>query len=85
MVRAPDWNESEFTTLLYRPELDHESLAEIIIGRSSGAIEVVREGVHIWHKEGRNTGEILSKKIMVPLLEDKNRLRTQCWKCKEWF
>ena len=84
MAREPNWTECEFTTLLYRPELDHEPLAQII-GRSPGAIGVVREGVHIWHKEGRNTGEILSKKIMVPLLEDKNRLRTQCWKCKEWF
>ena len=83
MVRAKDLAEIEFTTLLYRPELDHEPLAKIT-GRSSGAIEVVREGVHAWHKERRNPGGILSK-MMVRLLEDKSRLRTQCWKCKEWF
>ena len=83
MAREPNWTECEFTTLLYRPELDHEPLAQII-GRSPGAIEVVREGVHIWRKERRNPGGILSK-MMVRLLEDKNRLRTQCWKCKEWF
>ena len=83
MAREPNWSESEFTTLVYRPELDHEPLAQII-GRSPGAIEVVREGVHIWHKERRNPGRILAQ-MMVRLLEDKNRLRTQCWKCKEWF
>ena len=82
MAREPNWTECEFTTLLYRPELDHKPLAQII--RSPGAIEVVREGVHTWHKEGRNPGRILNN-MMVHLLEDKGRLRTQCWKCKEWF
>ncbi len=89
MARAREWTECEFTTLLYRPELSHEALAKILAGvrkeRSAGAVGVVREGVHIWHKERRNPGQILSKKVMVPLLADKNRLRTQCWKCKEWF
>jgi len=88
MARARDWTECEFATLLYRPELSHEALAEILAGvreeRSAGAVGVVREGVHTWHKEGRNPGRILSQ-MMVKLLEDKNRLRTQCWKCKEWF
>jgi len=84
VAQEKPWPECEFTVLLHRPELDHESLAEII-GRSPGAIGVVREGVHTWHKERRNPGGILSKKVMVPLLENKNRLRTQCWKCKEWF
>ena len=83
MVRERNWTVCEFTTLLYRPELDHESLAQII-RRSPGAVAVVREGVHVWHKEGKNPGGILSK-MMVRLLEDKNRLHTQCWKCKEWF
>ena len=83
MSQEPNWTECEFTTLLYRPELDHESLAEII-PRTRGAIAVVREGVHTWHRERRNPGGILSK-MMIRLLEDKNRLRTQCWKCKEWF
>jgi len=84
MAQAGEWTECQFTTLLYRPELSHEPLAKII-GRSPGAIEVVREGVHVWHKEGRNPGGILSKKVMIPLLERGNRLRTQCWKCKDWF
>ena len=80
------WTECQFTMLLYRPELDHETLAqpERGLGRSKGAIEVVREGVHVWHKEGRNPGGILNK-MMVRLLEDKNRLRTQCWKCGDSF
>lgn len=88
MARAREWTECEFTTLLYRPELSHEVLAEILAEvreeRSAGAVGVVREGVHVWHLEKRNPGGILSK-MMVRLLEDKNRLRTQCWKCKEWF
>ena len=83
MAQERPWTECEFTTLIYRPELGREPLAEII-GRSPGAIKVVREGVHTWHKERRNPGRILSQ-MMVNLLEDKNRLRTQCWKCKEWF
>ena len=84
MARERNWTEPEFTTLLYCPESHHERLAQII-GRTPGAIEVVREGVHTWHRERRNPGEILAKKVMVPLLEDKNRLHTQCWKCEEWF
>ena len=76
------WTECEFTALLYRPELDHESLAQII-GRRPGAIGVVREGVHRFHMGKENHG-ILAQ-MMVRLLEDKNRLHTQCWKCKEWF
>ena len=83
MAREPNWPECEFTTLVYRPELDYEPLAQII-GRSPGAIEVVREGIHMFHMDDRNYKKILSK-MMVCFLEDKNRLRTQCWKCKEWF
>jgi len=88
MAQAREWTECEFTALLYRPELSRETLAKILPEvreeRTPGAGGVVREGVHVWHKERRNPGGILSK-MMVRLLEDNNRLRTQCWKCKEWF
>lgn len=84
MVRAPDWTESEFKKLIYSPELSHEELSQILGSRSPGAIGVVREGIHAWHLEKRNPGGILSKR-MVRILEDKKRLRTQCWKCKEWL
>ena len=89
MVRARDWTVCEFSTLLWRPELSHEMLAEILSEvreeRTAGAVGVVREGVHVWHAEGRNTGGILSNRVMIPLLEDANRLRTRCWKCEELF
>ena len=91
MAQQKPWTECQFTTLLYRPELEHELLAQIISEahttdreRTKGAVSPVREGIHVWHKEGRNPGGILNR-MMIRLLEDKKRLRTQCWKCKEWF
>lgn len=85
MVRAPNWTEDEFRILLNSPKLSDVELNQgPLRSRSPGAIGFVRAGIYAYHPEKRNSGGILSK-MMVHLLEDKDRLRTQCWKCGEWF
>ena len=88
MAQARKWTECEFTTLLYRPELGHEALAEILAEvreeRTAGAVGVVREGVHVWHEKKRNAGGILAK-MMIDLLEDKNRLALNVGNAKKDF
>ena len=83
MSQEPKWEKWEFEIVMNNPELTDEELKKKL-PRTLGAIQVVREGIHMFHMDDRNYKKILSK-MMVCLLEDKNRLRTQCWKCKEWF
>jgi hypothetical protein len=52
MKRARDWTGEEFETLLRSPALSAEVLAVKIPGRTLGAIEVVRCGIHEYHVGG---------------------------------
>ncbi len=52
MVRAPDWTEREFDTLLVQHQLSDEDLSELLPGRSAGAVRAVRAGLHAFHRGG---------------------------------
>ena len=52
MVRAPDWTEREFDTLLVQHQLSDEDLASLLPGRSVGAVKAVRAGLHAFHRGG---------------------------------
>lgn len=83
MVRAPNWAESEFKTLLYSPQLSDEELSRRLQRRTPGAIGVVREGIHAWHKRKENPGRILSK-MMLNMLQKRQHPIT-CHKCSKEF
>lgn len=53
-MREADWDPEEFETLLQHPELDDEAAAALLTGRSVGAVQVVRQGIHAYHV-GTNT------------------------------
>lgn len=49
MAQAPQWTLHEFETLLTGGSMDISELAELLPGRSVGAIEVVQQGIHAYH------------------------------------
>ncbi len=51
---APAWGPEEFETLLQHPELRDEAVAELLPGRTVGAVKVLRQGIHAYH-QGMNT------------------------------
>jgi hypothetical protein len=53
-MRAPDWTPGEFETLLQHSESDDQAVAELLPERSMGAVGVVRQGIHAYHREGMN-------------------------------
>ena len=65
-MKAPAWSPEEFETLLQHPELREEALAELLPGRTVGALGVVRWSIHAYH-EGRSTS--IPSQVMVRLLE----------------
>ena len=65
-MTAPAWSPEEFETLVQHPELREDALAELLLGRTVGALGVVRWGIHAYHK-GQSTS-ILSQ-IMLRRLE----------------
>lgn len=79
--RAPDWSEEEFRVLLDRPDLADEEVAKILIGRSTGAIGVVRAGIHNFHLSGNVS--MLSKMMLNYLQRRREPLR--CPVCKATF
>jgi len=79
--RALDWSEEEFRVLLDRPDLADEEVAKILIGRSAGAIGVVRAGVHSFHLCGNVS--MLSKMMLNYLQRRREPLR--CPVCKATF
>jgi len=79
--RALDWSEEEFRVLLDRPDLADEEVAKILIGRSTGAIGVVRAGVHNFHLSGNVS--MLSKMMLNYLQRRREPLR--CPLCKVTF
>jgi len=79
--RAPDWSEEEFRVLLDRPDLADEEVAKILIGRSTGAIGVVRAGVHSFHLGGNVS---MLSKMMLNYLQ-RRREPLKCPVCKTTF
>lgn len=80
MVRAPNWTEGEFEIVLNSYGLSIEEVMQKLrscrpeVVRTPGAIGFVRAGIHAYHPEKRNPGEILSK-MMIRILEEKRDLR----------
>lgn len=66
-MKAPDWNSQEFETLLQHPGLADEGVAEMLPRREMGAVAVVRQGVHAYHRQGMNTSML--SKMMIGRLE----------------
>ena len=52
MGRVDDWNKFEFGALLRSNALSDRELAEQLPDRSSGAVAVVRQGIHSYHLGG---------------------------------
>lgn len=67
------WTEKEFRLLLANEKFSDEAAATQV-GRSSGAVGVVREGVKNWRKSGKNPGQILSQ-VMLRILEEATNQR----------
>lgn len=51
-MRPSDWTAEEFAWLLTNPQLTDQQMADQVLQRSSGAIGVVRSGVHSFHRGG---------------------------------
>ena len=58
-MRAPDWTIQEIELLLNHSDLSSERLAELLPGRTVGAVEAVRNGIHRFHTTG--DGSMLSE------------------------
>jgi len=48
--RAPEWSMGEFAILLASPRVSKVDLLADLPGRTAGAIDVVRQGVHLMHQ-----------------------------------
>ena len=81
MVRAPDWYEDEFHIVVTSCGLSDEGLRARLPNRSTGAIGVVREGVHAYHIGGNTT--MLSQMMRSYLSRNRSDLR--CPKCGARF
>ena len=79
MTRAPNWTEAEFETLLTSSHLSSDDLATILVRRSTGAIDVVRSGIHSYHTGGNTS--MLSQMMIKKL--DQIRGAVICPICKQ--
>ena len=66
MTRVPAWDAEEFETLLEHADLNNETMAELLPRRSVGAVEVVRQGVHAYHRGGNTS---MLSQVMLQRLE----------------
>jgi len=81
MTRQPEWSMEEFAVLMASAELPADELAATALpSRSVGAIEVVRQGVHLYHMEQPTHG-ILSRAVMGFLERRPELSRTMCHVC----
>ena len=67
MKRAPNWTLNEFEILISNYKLPTDELVKLLPKRSIGAVEVVRQGLHSYHR-GQNISML--SKMMVRKLED---------------
>jgi hypothetical protein len=52
---ALEWTVKEFDILLQNPTLSDFELGRLLSGRSKDAIQIVRSGIHEYHKKGDST------------------------------
>lgn len=78
MTRLPDWSVEELEILLNHNDLSSEQFAELLPRRTSGAIEVVRAGVHSFHLGGNTS---MLSEMMRQRLKEKNQPLT-CPRCR---
>jgi hypothetical protein len=69
-MQAPKWTGEEFEKVLMSGSMDASELAELLPGRSVGAIEVVRQGIHSYHL-GRDS--TMLSEMMLERLADRRR------------
>lgn len=81
MTRAPDWSKEEFEMLINNPGLLDKELASKLPDRTVGAIEVVRNGLHSYHKRGNVS---MLSQMMLRCLEKKQGTLT-CPRCSLRF
>ena len=81
MAEEKDWTEEEFILLISKPDLADDGFSEILTERSSGAVAVVRVGVHYFHTGGDTS---MLSEMMLSLLGSKNTLVT-CPICRVSF
>lgn len=79
MSRAPDWTLAEFEALTAHNELSDDDLATLLRTREPGAVEVVRNGIHAYHR-GQNVS-MLSQMMLRRLGDETNVVR--CPRCGE--
>ena len=84
MSREADWRPGEFAVLLSSPDLAPEELATDLPDRSTGAIEVVRQGVHLWHRH-EDDRLILSRMMREYLSRRASHSHLACPVCREQF
>jgi len=77
MARPGPWTQSEFAALAKGHALSAEDAAAAS-GRSKGAVDVVREGVCVYHRGSRDT--TLLSQLQKDYL-DANRGALICWRC----
>lgn len=82
MVRAPNWSESEFEIVVNGYGLSVGELKRRLPRRSSGAIAIVRNGIHSYHNEGKFISAL--SKMMLQYLKDRRGSLT-CPKCGAKF
>jgi hypothetical protein len=66
MIRPPDWSLDEFIIVLANPGMPPAKLIPQLPGRTGGAIGVVQQGIHAFHK-GTNISTL--SRLMVDHLE----------------
>jgi hypothetical protein len=81
IMKMPEWTENEFDILARNYNVTVGELLKLLPGRTEGAIGVVREGVHAYHK-GLNISML--SQIMKDYLA-KNKGSITCPKCEESF
>ncbi len=50
MTGAPQWSSEEFETLITNVHVSNADLSHMLPGRSEDAINIVRHGVHSFHR-----------------------------------
>jgi hypothetical protein len=55
MKRLPDWTKEEFGILLQNNSLLNEGFTTLLPSRTIDAIQIVRSGIHEFHKKGDST------------------------------
>ena len=79
--RAPAWSQEEFEVLLRNNNLPKTGFAELLPQRSPDAIEVVRQGIHSYHR-GMNISML--SRMMLRTLDERDE-QVECPVCKEGF